>query len=106
RRAGENRTIGSDPKETGIKWWLRYVVVPLIGGGGVIAIIVALIPQQLKTNDTSATPVIVAKPTQSVLPTRNEHDLAQENMLYGKWKATFKVLKTYPWDCTTTYGRD
>lgn len=29
--------------ETGYKWWLRYVVVPLIGGGGIIAVIVALI---------------------------------------------------------------
>ena len=29
--------------EKGAKWWIRYVVVPLIGGGGVIAIAVALI---------------------------------------------------------------
>ena len=29
--------------EQGYKWWIRYVVVPLIGGGGLIAIIVALL---------------------------------------------------------------
>jgi len=33
--AGEN--------ESGFKWWMRYVIVPLIGGGGVIAILVAKI---------------------------------------------------------------
>ena len=30
-------------EEIGWKWWIRYVVVPLIGGGGIIAIIVALL---------------------------------------------------------------
>jgi hypothetical protein len=29
--------------ETGLKWWIRYVIVPVIGGGGAIAIVVALI---------------------------------------------------------------
>ncbi len=29
--------------ETGWRWWLRYVIVPLIGSGGVVAIVVALI---------------------------------------------------------------
>jgi hypothetical protein len=37
-------------RETGLKWWLRYVVVPLIGGGGVIAIIVALIGRPNHSN--------------------------------------------------------
>lgn len=32
--------------ETGIRWWLRYIVVPLLGGGGVIALIVASIIQR------------------------------------------------------------
>ena len=32
-------------EEKGYKWWLRYVVIPLIGGGGVIALIVALLSQ-------------------------------------------------------------
>jgi hypothetical protein len=29
--------------ERGLKWWLRYVIVPLVGGGGIIAIWVATI---------------------------------------------------------------
>jgi threonine dehydratase len=29
--------------ETGFKWWLRYVLVPIIGGGGIVAIIVAFV---------------------------------------------------------------
>lgn len=30
-------------QERGFKWWLRYVIVPIIGSGGIIAIIVAVI---------------------------------------------------------------
>src|SRR5215471_15849221 len=30
----------SDP-ESGYKWWIRYVIVPLIGGGSVVALLVA-----------------------------------------------------------------
>ena len=29
--------------ETGVKYWSRYVVVPLLGGGGVVAVVVALL---------------------------------------------------------------
>lgn len=29
--------------EDGLKWWIRHVIVPLIGGGGLVAIVVALI---------------------------------------------------------------
>ena len=29
--------------ESGFKWWVRYVIVPLVAGGGVIALIVAAI---------------------------------------------------------------
>lgn len=32
-------------EEKGYKWWIRYVVVPLIGGGGIIALIVASLSQ-------------------------------------------------------------
>lgn len=37
-------------EEKGAKWWIRYVVVPLIGGGGIIAVVVALIPQHPSSN--------------------------------------------------------
>jgi hypothetical protein len=29
--------------ESGFKWWMRYVIVPIIGGGGIIAIVIAVI---------------------------------------------------------------
>jgi hypothetical protein len=35
--------MGEAATETGIKWWMRYIVVPLIGGGGLIALVVALV---------------------------------------------------------------
>lgn len=35
--------------ESGAKWWIRYVVVPLIGGGGLIALIVAGMDNRQKT---------------------------------------------------------
>jgi hypothetical protein len=28
--------------ESGLKWWMRYVIVPLIGGGGLVAIFVSV----------------------------------------------------------------
>jgi hypothetical protein len=43
--------------ESGVKWWIRYVAVPLVGGGGVIAIIVALIPPRtIPTINTNSLP--------------------------------------------------
>ena len=40
--------------EHGIRWWIRYVIVPLIGGGGFIALMVAYInqPNAPKPTDT------------------------------------------------------
>ena len=28
--------------ETGFKWWVRYVIVPLLGGGTIVTLIIAL----------------------------------------------------------------
>jgi len=33
-------------EEKGARWWFRYVLVPLIGSGGLVAIIVALMSRQ------------------------------------------------------------
>lgn len=43
--------------EQGLKWWLRYVIVPLIGGGGLVAIVVAYLglpqsPQHLPSSSS------------------------------------------------------
>lgn len=40
--------------ESGLKWWMRYVIVPLIGGSGVVAIIVALISAKKDSEPTNS----------------------------------------------------
>ncbi len=47
--------------ETGLKWWLRYVVVPLVGGGGLVAVFVAVL-----TRPPSSVPTPIPLP--SALP--------------------------------------
>jgi hypothetical protein len=56
----------STSQESGIKWWLRYVLVPLVGGGGVVALIVAAVlrpdPAQPPPGNTVVTPVAPVAP--------------------------------------------
>jgi hypothetical protein len=49
-------------EERGLYWWVRYVIVPIIGGGGLIAIIVALIMGPSSSLPNTATPPL-AQPT-------------------------------------------
>jgi hypothetical protein len=60
----------SNNTETGAKWWLRYVVVPIIGGGGIIAIMVALITGRSSStaDQPSPTRAIIANASPSVAP--------------------------------------
>lgn len=64
----------ADEKETGWKWWLRYIVVPLIGSGGVIAIVVAIIMRPVNNGpvlpNVGPTPVNtpIASPTSTQVP--------------------------------------
>jgi hypothetical protein len=44
-------------KERGFKWWLRYVIVPIIGSGGVVAIIIALMTRPANS-PTPPTPMV------------------------------------------------
>jgi len=39
-----------DEPEKGIKWWLRYVIVPILGTGGIIAVVVAVLSRPPSTN--------------------------------------------------------
>jgi hypothetical protein len=60
--------------ETGFRWWMRYVIVPMIGGGGVIAIIVAFIgrPAPRAPNlarDTPTTQADIGSQTKQESPT-------------------------------------
>ena len=76
----------AEEKEKGAKWWIRYVFVPiavaLIGGGGVCAIAVAVIPYIFPTPSPSQiinTPEVtvqssteVSQPIQVVQPTATQ----------------------------------
>ena len=46
----------NNDEEKGYKWWIRYVFVPLMGGGGIIAIIVALLSLREPTPIFTPTP--------------------------------------------------
>jgi len=39
--------------EQGLKWWIKYVVVPLFGGGGLVAILVVLLTSYLANKKAS-----------------------------------------------------
>jgi hypothetical protein len=52
--------------ESGLKWWIRYVVVPLIGGGGLIAVFIALLARNPQTNSPSNISPAVSTPSPTV----------------------------------------
>lgn len=52
----------SEAPESGIKWWMRYVVVPLIGGGGLIAILVANMEHPRRASESTQTVQSATKP--------------------------------------------
>jgi hypothetical protein len=43
-----------DENESGFKWWARYVIVPLVGGGGIITLVIALMNRPSVTPTTSS----------------------------------------------------
>jgi hypothetical protein len=58
RRNGEKETENipmseGNEREHGVRWWLRYVIVPLVGGGGIVAIAVAIISNLTIKSPTS-----------------------------------------------------
>src|SRR6266849_10345534 len=57
--------------ESGFKWWMRYVIVPIIGGGGIIAIVVAIVER----------PKPVPQETQSISSPANPGATGSENIM-------------------------
>ena len=53
-------------RERGFKWWLRYVIVPLIGGGGIVAIVVTIISSPTIKPPTSIS--VVPSPSATAKP--------------------------------------
>jgi hypothetical protein len=50
--AGSKGSCLMSETEAGGKWWIRYVVVPLIGSGGIVAIVVALLNRPASSTET------------------------------------------------------
>ncbi len=86
--------------DSGYKWWIRYVLVPILGGGGVIALVVANINRPIppqaaapKTNvvapqQNTPTPAPVA-PRQDAAPTAPAVSAADVEKLVAKWLAAW-----------------
>jgi len=53
--------------EQGCKWWFRYVLVPLVGGGGIVAVIVALIPYVFPPPRPATVPLVQSQSVVTVL---------------------------------------
>ena len=53
-------------RERGFKWWLRYVIVPLIGSGGIVAIVVAIISSPTIKSPTSTS--VIPSPSANAKP--------------------------------------
>lgn len=58
----------SGSTEKGIKWWIRYVVVPLIGSGGIIAILGVVLPVILAWPKSTENPPLIPPVTVVVTP--------------------------------------
>jgi len=65
--------------ESGAKWWFRYVIVPILGGSGVVAITVAALIQ----HDRSKAEQAQSKPTISS-PQSVEPDLPTDKRYHGE----------------------
>jgi hypothetical protein len=64
--------------ETGVKWWMRYVIVPIIGGGGIVALIIAFMSNPISSRPPQAKalgePAMALKPpteSPSIIPARD-----------------------------------
>ena len=49
--------------ESGLRWWIRYVIVPIVAGGGVIAIVVSVLRSEQKQEPTK-----LSAPSTAALP--------------------------------------
>ena len=56
----------AEASETGIKWWMRYVIVPIIGGGGIVAILIAIIDRPRAP--VMSQPTAITKPAPDNVP--------------------------------------
>jgi len=50
--------MSNPEKESELKWWIRFVVVPLLGGGGVIALIIAFMQRPDESQNDQVKPMV------------------------------------------------
>src|ERR1035438_7231271 len=86
--------------EEGLRWWIRYVIVPLIGGGGIIGIIIAVMEQPKKPSDTPAAASIspsapISQPSRS--PLQPEPSSGQGHSPDGQPFKCFVEYHLHPW---------
>lgn len=95
-----------------IHWWQKLgtpsqVAIIIAAIGGLFGLLKALIDKYPKTAFSLVIIVIIGFGAFLFWPAiPNRHDSEDEKMLYGKWRATFKMLGKYPWECTTVYNPD
>jgi hypothetical protein len=68
----------AEATETGIKWWMRYVIVPLIGGAGVFGIVIAYIDRPRTEAEKPSAPALTLPAAQEPFePKKTEADKPQ-----------------------------
>ena len=96
RRQTSDRIANSD---TGYKWWIRYVLVPLVGGGGVVALLVAAYINRPTPREPIKPPVVTSTipqaapprtpPAVTTAPVKPRNIAAEVESLTTRWVAAF-----------------
>jgi len=87
-------------QDSGLKWWVRYVFVPLIGGGGLVAVVVAYLnngpapppkepPQKNITSTGTGPDNTSVEPQPAPLPLSPEQVVADVQTLAARWTRAF-----------------
>ena len=84
-------------QDSGYKWWIRYVLVPMIGGGGIVGLIIAYMnlahesPKLQPVAPTSRQQTVEPSPAPSpaVEPVPAQNPIAEVEALVSRWLAAF-----------------
>ena len=68
----------SEPDESGARWWFRYVIVPLIGTGGLGAIVVAVLERPARIPSVTSSPAVTTNGPNVSAPTKESHEALKE----------------------------
>src|SRR5580704_9577056 len=71
--------MADEKQETRLQWWMRYVVVPLVGGGGAIALVAAYIGRPPVSPAPAQQPTVNTSPQVSVKPDVPQQEVTRTN---------------------------